>query len=85
VCMWCVCVWVCVCRSVAEKLQEHATSGEPIDMQDLFFKYTVTSFCEIGFGHDLNGENFGLVISSYDMYLLCFHHSPFCKISHSRG
>jgi cytochrome P450 len=41
-------------HTVAKVLDEAADSGATIDLQDLFFKYTLTTFAEIGFGEDIN-------------------------------
>lgn len=36
------------------KLSKAATSGSPVDMQDLFFRFTLDGFGKIGFGIDLH-------------------------------
>eukprot|EP01129_Flabellula_baltica_P008599 TRINITY_DN342_c0_g2_i1.p1 TRINITY_DN342_c0_g2~~TRINITY_DN342_c0_g2_i1.p1 ORF type:complete len:542 (+),score=102.65 TRINITY_DN342_c0_g2_i1:169-1626(+) len=38
---------------VIEVLEQHAESGEPIDLQDLYQKFTLDSICEIAFGQHL--------------------------------
>lgn len=43
--------------AVAAKLQAAATSGEEIDLQDLFQKYTLDSFGKVGFGVDIGSLN----------------------------
>lgn len=35
---------------VLKILDQHSVSGEPVDMQDIFFRYTLDAFGYIGFG-----------------------------------
>jgi len=39
---------------VIDMLHEHVKSGEPIDIQDLYFRYTLDTFGKLGFGEELN-------------------------------
>merc|ERR1712232_801246 len=39
---------------VCDKLQQAAENGTSVDLQDLFMRYTLDSFSEIGFGVDCN-------------------------------
>jgi len=47
------CGMLCVyrhCKTVVQILSERMNDEAPIDLQDLFFRYTLTSICDIAFG-----------------------------------
>ncbi len=47
-------VFVEHCMTVVKVLKETAKKGGAIDLQDVFFRFTMQSFCQIAFGEDLD-------------------------------
>lgn len=42
------------CTQVLKKLDAAAAAQETLDLQDLFFRFTIDTFCFIAFGIDLH-------------------------------
>jgi cytochrome P450 len=54
-------------------LEKACNSGEPVDLQDLFFRFTLDVFATIAFGVDLNSQ----VSLSLEQFLAKSHDFPF--------
>jgi hypothetical protein len=48
---------VCVCFVLLHRLQRAADKGEAIDLQEVFYRYTLDSFAEVAFGVKLDSQN----------------------------
>jgi len=46
--------FVAKAEKVASILDKIAESGKPVDIQDLFFRFTLDSIGEIGFGYSID-------------------------------
>jgi hypothetical protein len=44
-------------QDLITRLDEHAASGEAVDLQQCYFAFTMDTFCSIAFGKDLDSQN----------------------------
>lgn len=71
-------------KKVCERLSQHAESGTAVDIQDLFFRYTLDSFTEIAFGDNPNSlERDVDFANAFDVVQRCSNErwfDPFWKV-----